>query len=60
MSVLHEPRRVCVRGTHPSPRTRRMGHPAVLVMPARSKAWATPPQGTLFAENAKDGAASKD
>jgi len=26
---------------HPSQSTRRMGHPPVLVTPARSKAWAT-------------------
>ena len=32
---------VCVRGTRPSPRTPRKGHPTVLVMLARSKAWAT-------------------
>ena len=30
-----------VRGSRPSQTARRTGHPLVLVMPARSKAWAT-------------------
>ncbi len=41
LSVLHKPRCVCVRSTRPSQKTRRNGAPTVLVMPARSKAWAT-------------------
>ena len=41
LPLLHKPRRLCVRGTRPSPTTRRTGHPAVLMTPARSKAWAT-------------------
>jgi len=31
--------------SRPSQKTRRTGHPTVVVMPARSKAWATPPLG---------------
>jgi len=41
LSVLHETRCVCVRRTRPSPTTRRTGHPTVLMMLARSTAWAT-------------------
>jgi len=33
-----------VSDSRPSQRTRRTGHPSVLVMPTRSKAWATRPQ----------------
>jgi hypothetical protein len=35
------PRCIRVRGSRPSPTARRTGHPLILVMPARSKAWAT-------------------
>ena len=42
----HKPRCVWGRGSRPSQTARRTGHPLVLVVPARSRAWATRPIGS--------------